>query len=90
MKEFEFYNKLQADNGGKVNVIYNNNGNFTITTLDGRAEINELTKTNLYNVYWNLEDAMDSEQLKKYEAYPTYLVERVGSDFANAKVVRMW
>lgn len=75
MKIFDFEQKILIENGNNVNLIYKRNGKFSITTINNRANYNEVERDQRI-VYSSLEDLFTkSKQLSKYSSFNTFLID---------------
>ena len=89
MNVFNFHNQVKKENNNQVNLISSCDKGFYVTTLNGRMDINEMRTKSERKFYATLEEAQKSEQLKKYASFATYNVVMHGTDFANAKLIKL-
>lgn len=79
MKIFDFEQNLKKE-FGDINVIYNSNSNFRITTMVGRNQTNEVVGQKRVS-YSTLEELKrKSNQFKKHKNLKTFLVEMKSTD----------
>lgn len=79
MKIFDFEQNLKKE-FGDINVIYNSNSNFRITTMVGRNQTNEVVGQKRVS-YSTLEELKrKSNQFEKHKNLKTFLVEMKSTD----------
>ena len=79
MKIFDFEQNLKKE-FGDINVIYNSNSNFRITTMVGRNQTNEVVSKKRVS-YSTLEELKrKSNQFEKHKNLKTFLVEMKSTD----------
>ena len=79
MKIFDFEQNLKKE-FGDINVIYNSNSNFRITTMAGRNQTNEVVGKKRVS-YSTLEELKrKSNQFEKHKNLKTFLVEMKSTD----------
>lgn len=79
MKIFDFEQNLKKE-FGDINIIYNSNSNFRITTFVGRNQTNEVLSQKRVS-YPTLEDLKKkSTQFEKFKSLKTFLVEMESTD----------
>lgn len=79
MKIFDFEQNLKKE-FGDINVIYNSNSNFRITTMVGRNQTNEVVGQKRVS-YFTLEELKrKSNQFEKHKNLKTFLVEMKSTD----------
>jgi hypothetical protein len=79
MKIFEFEQNLQKE-FGDINIIYNSNSNFRITTIIGRHQDNEVVNKKRVT-YITLEELKKkSSQFENNKSLKTFLVEMKSTD----------
>lgn len=88
MKIFDFEQKLKKE-FGNINVIYNSNSNFRITTMIATGQTNEVVsqKRVTYSTLEELE--RKSNQFKKYKNLKTFLVEMKCTDASKWTVTEI-
>lgn len=83
MKIFDFEQKIKSENENSVNLIYKRNGKFSITTINNRANYNEV-KGDQRIIYDSLNDLIsESKQLSKYSSFNTFLIDASKSTDAS-------
>lgn len=79
MKIFDFEQNLQKE-FGDINIIYNSNSNFRITTIIGRHQDNEVVSKKRVTYPTLYELKKKSSQLEKNKSLKTFLVEMKSTD----------